>query len=292
MLFAKRRRATNPKQSKPKRSKPKRSKPYKPKMSNYCKVCFDAKKSKTVFTSHRVRNASGVVMCPTLLSQECNYCKKPGHTLSHCPALKGKYNKPEGNYNKPEGKYNKPSPLRKEQKHEGVEERKKNEERKNEERKNEERKKKNENDTRLEYYQRQDLQRRAAQLCRSPSPPPVDLIDDFPIVGAKNGGPRFISAANTVSAAAQAPLNQWASIVIKQAQQDQAQQDQAKQQAKQQAQQQEQEQDQAKQQAKQQQQEDEDSSDDEDEEQQVQAKQQAKQQAEPHRVVLSWADIE
>ena len=247
-------------------------------MSNYCKVCFDAKKSKTVYTSHRVRNASGVVMCPTLLSQECNYCKKPGHTLSHCPALKGKYNKYQ------------PSPLRKEQKNEGVEERK-NEERKNEERnadkrieerKNEERKKKNENDTRAEYYQRQDLQRRAAQLCRSPSPPPDD---DFPIVGAKNGGPRFISAAN-----AAAPLKQWASIVVKQAQQEEAQaKQQAKQQeqeAKQQQQAKQQEQQQAKQQqAKQHEEEDEDSSDDE-------QPQQAKQPQPQHRVVLSWADMD
>ena len=57
----------------------------------FCKVCKDAKKSESVYTSHSVR-VGGKVVCPTLLSQECKYCKEKGHTPKHCPKLKGKYN--------------------------------------------------------------------------------------------------------------------------------------------------------------------------------------------------------
>jgi hypothetical protein len=51
-------------------------------------------------------------VCPTILNQQCKYCKKNGHTPKHCPELKGKYmpegrsksegSKPEGR-SKPEG---------------------------------------------------------------------------------------------------------------------------------------------------------------------------------------------
>jgi hypothetical protein len=49
----------------------------------YCKVCEDAKQPKHVVTSHSVRK-NGVVVCPTLLSQQCRYCHKSGHTVKYC----------------------------------------------------------------------------------------------------------------------------------------------------------------------------------------------------------------
>ena len=58
----------------------------------YCSVCFAAGKKVAEYTSHYVRDArGGKTICPTILSQQCNYCKKPGHTPSCCPALAGKY---------------------------------------------------------------------------------------------------------------------------------------------------------------------------------------------------------
>ena len=59
----------------------KKNAPAKP----YCKVCADSKKPESVFTSHNVRDPkTNVVLCPTLLSQKCNYCGQNGHTTSHC----------------------------------------------------------------------------------------------------------------------------------------------------------------------------------------------------------------
>ena len=58
----------------------------------FCKVCKDAKKSESVYTSHSVRDETGKVVCPILLSQECKYCKEKGHTPKYCPKSKGKYN--------------------------------------------------------------------------------------------------------------------------------------------------------------------------------------------------------
>ncbi len=54
----------------------------------FCKVCKDAKKSESVYTSHSVRDETGKVVCPTLLSQECKYCKEKGHTPKYCPKPK------------------------------------------------------------------------------------------------------------------------------------------------------------------------------------------------------------
>jgi len=51
-----------------------------------CKVCMDANKPKEVYSSHRVKQ-NGVVVCPTLLSQECRYCRKKGHTVKFCSVL-------------------------------------------------------------------------------------------------------------------------------------------------------------------------------------------------------------
>jgi len=57
----------------------------------FCKVCFDAKKSKDEYTSHWVKSKpgpDGVVVCPYLLTLECRYCKGKGHTPRGCPVLK------------------------------------------------------------------------------------------------------------------------------------------------------------------------------------------------------------
>jgi len=66
----------------------------------YCKVCHDAGKSESEYTNHFVRSnpgPNGVVVCPTLLSQECRYCLKNGHTVKFCPVLKEKEKAPVTN---------------------------------------------------------------------------------------------------------------------------------------------------------------------------------------------------
>jgi hypothetical protein len=55
--------------------------------TNYCKVCADSKKPESIVTSHNVRDPkTNVVLCPTLLAQNCNYCGQSGHTISYCKA--------------------------------------------------------------------------------------------------------------------------------------------------------------------------------------------------------------
>jgi len=56
----------------------------------YCKVCHDSGKSEELYTSHRVKDQTGKVVCPTLLALECNYCYAAGHTVKYCPVLKEK----------------------------------------------------------------------------------------------------------------------------------------------------------------------------------------------------------
>jgi hypothetical protein len=65
-----------------------------------CKVCQDAGKPENVYLSHYVKDLTGTVTCPTLLSQECRYCHKKGHTTSHCSMLK-KQKEVEENMKKP-----------------------------------------------------------------------------------------------------------------------------------------------------------------------------------------------
>jgi len=65
-------------------------------MSNaiHCKVCYDAGKPSADYNSHYVRDQpGGKVVCPTILNQNCSYCKKTGHTPVCCPKLAGKYKK-------------------------------------------------------------------------------------------------------------------------------------------------------------------------------------------------------
>ena len=57
----------------------------------FCKVCFDSGEPESVFTSHFVKDApgpNGKVVCRKLLALTCGYCKKNGHTVKYCPALK------------------------------------------------------------------------------------------------------------------------------------------------------------------------------------------------------------
>jgi len=58
----------------------------------FCKVCFDAGKPESMYTSHTVKSVdvrSGKLLttCVTLLALECRYCFKNGHTVKFCPVL-------------------------------------------------------------------------------------------------------------------------------------------------------------------------------------------------------------
>jgi hypothetical protein len=58
----------------------------------FCKVCQDAGKSESEYTSHYVRSlpdrmGKSKVTCPTLLATECRYCYELGHTTKFCPVI-------------------------------------------------------------------------------------------------------------------------------------------------------------------------------------------------------------
>jgi hypothetical protein len=54
----------------------------------YCKVCHDAGKPESDYTSHWVKDLTGKNTCPTLLNTECRYCYKLGHTAKFCDVVK------------------------------------------------------------------------------------------------------------------------------------------------------------------------------------------------------------
>lgn len=59
----------------------------------FCAVCKAAGKSEQEYTSHFVRESrdqNARVVCPVLLKTVCRYCKKTGHTKSHCKQLKAR----------------------------------------------------------------------------------------------------------------------------------------------------------------------------------------------------------
>lgn len=56
----------------------------------YCKVCHDAGKSETEYRSHSIRDTNSNLICPTLLSLECRFCYKNGHTIKYCPSNKSR----------------------------------------------------------------------------------------------------------------------------------------------------------------------------------------------------------
>lgn len=54
----------------------------------YCKVCHDAGRPESEYTSHYVKDQpgpDGKVICPTLLNQACRICHQTGHTSTYCP---------------------------------------------------------------------------------------------------------------------------------------------------------------------------------------------------------------
>ena len=65
----------------------------------FCKVCYDAGKNESTYTSHFVKDKQGPegkVVCPYLLSLTCAFCKKSeGHTTRHCPILLKKNQQPQ-----------------------------------------------------------------------------------------------------------------------------------------------------------------------------------------------------
>lgn len=59
----------------------------------YCKVCHDTGKDEKTYTSHYVRETpdpTSRIVCPTLLSMECKYCYKKGHTVKFCKVIKNR----------------------------------------------------------------------------------------------------------------------------------------------------------------------------------------------------------
>jgi hypothetical protein len=58
----------------------------------FCKVCQDAGKPESEYTSHFVRsrpdkNGKTTVTCPVLAATECRYCFQLGHTTKFCPVI-------------------------------------------------------------------------------------------------------------------------------------------------------------------------------------------------------------
>jgi len=59
----------------------------------FCAHCANIGKPESVYRSHFVRASAdpkSVIICPELLSTECNHCFKSGHTRTHCPILAAK----------------------------------------------------------------------------------------------------------------------------------------------------------------------------------------------------------
>ena len=60
------------------------------KNKKFCKVCKDAGKLESEYTSHFVRDfpgPSGKTVCPTLLGQQCRCCGETGHTYKYCQVV-------------------------------------------------------------------------------------------------------------------------------------------------------------------------------------------------------------
>ena len=59
----------------------------------FCKVCRDAGRPESEYTSHFVKDQpgpNGKVVCPMLLNQACRICHKTGHTSSYCSEYKSR----------------------------------------------------------------------------------------------------------------------------------------------------------------------------------------------------------
>lgn len=55
-----------------------------------CKVCIDAGKPESEYSTHYVKDRQGKVVCPTLKSVRCRFCSKAGHTVKYCKSLNKK----------------------------------------------------------------------------------------------------------------------------------------------------------------------------------------------------------
>jgi len=56
----------------------------------FCGVCYKAGKSENEYTNHYTKSVpgeGGVVICPTILCNECTYCHEIGHFKNACPLL-------------------------------------------------------------------------------------------------------------------------------------------------------------------------------------------------------------
>lgn len=69
----------------------------------FCKVCFDSGKDASIYLSHYVKSApvNGVVICPTLKTNVCSYCRLLGHTTKFCEILQEKNRVLRRDYNMP-----------------------------------------------------------------------------------------------------------------------------------------------------------------------------------------------
>lgn len=59
----------------------------------FCKVCRDAGRPESEYTSHFVKDQpgpNGKVVCPMLLNQACRICHNTGHTSSYCPEYRAR----------------------------------------------------------------------------------------------------------------------------------------------------------------------------------------------------------
>jgi len=69
----------------------------------FCVFCKNAGKSEREYTSHYPKTApgpTGKVICPTILSTECNYCHTIGHAKNHCPKLLSRRSGSKNKYTK------------------------------------------------------------------------------------------------------------------------------------------------------------------------------------------------
>ena len=182
----------------------------------FCKVCFDAGKTIAEYSTHYVRDQpGGVVICPTILTQQCNYCKKNGHTPKHCPELEGKYNKhrPESGKHQPESGKHQPESG----KHQPESGKHKPESGKHQP---ESGKPKPESGKPKPEVNYKDKTFKPFATTNEAA-----LSDNFPVIGVKDGeskGSKIIRSTPVI-------LNAWASVVVKAAKQAQAEQAQAEQ---------------------------------------------------------------
>lgn len=83
---------TNSTNSTSQQTKPIMSRFYNKKSTTpFCSFCRDAGKPRNVYTSHYPKDRpgkDGKVVCPTILSTTCGYCRESGHTTRYCSVLK------------------------------------------------------------------------------------------------------------------------------------------------------------------------------------------------------------